>query len=205
MSSLYFKYSSMNAGKSSYLIQANHNYLENNKRTVVYTADIDDRYGVGVITSRTGLRLECKTFSKDMNFIEDIKKESAIDPKPISAILIDECQFLTREQVDQLSDIVDFSDIPVLAFGLRTDAFFNAFSGGARLLEIADNIEEFKSLCRCDKKAITQIRIDNNRVVQRRGDQLCIGGNNMYIPVCRKHFKNPSEILDVIDPWDNTD
>jgi len=199
MASLYFKYSSMNAGKSSHLIQANHNYVENGNRTVVFGASIDDRYGVGVVTSRTGLKLECQMFSHDLNFIDAIEEAIKLDPKPISAILIDEAQFLTREQVDQLGEIVDSKNIPVLAYGLRTDAFFNAFEGSARLLEIADNLEECKSLCHCNRKAITQIRIDENRVVQRGGAQVCIGGNDMYIPVCRKHYKQPSEILDVFE------
>ncbi|MGN5048541.1 thymidine kinase [Aeromonas sp. 23P] len=197
--SLYFKYSSMNAGKSSHLIQANYNYMENGSRTVVFTASIDDRYGVGLITSRTGSKLECQTFSRDLNFIDAIEEELRLDSKPISAILIDEAQFLTREQVDQLAEIVDSKSIPVLTYGLRTDAFLMAFEGSARLLEIADNLEEIKSLCRCNKKAITQIRIDENRVVQRGGEQVCIGGNDMYIPVCRKHYKRPSEILDVFE------
>lgn len=187
----------MNSGKSALLIQNNFNYLENGNETVVYTSSIDDRYGVGAVTSRTGLRLECKTFAKDFNFIEDIEIERS--KKKISCILIDECQFLTREQVDQLGEIVDTMGIPVMCYGLRTDAFFNAFEGSLRLLEIADNLEECKSLCRCNKKAVTQIRIDENRVVQRDGSQICIGGNNRYIPVCRKHYKRPSEILDVTE------
>lgn len=198
MASLHFKYSSMNAGKSSALIQGNHNYGENNNETLVYTSSLDNRYGdLGKITSRTGLSIDSRVYDKNTNMMEKIKNDSV--GKKISCIFIDECQFLTTAQVDQLGDVVDLLDIPVVCYGLRTDSFFNLFEGSSRLLAIADKFEEIKSICKCGKKAITQIRVNEKREVQRTGSQVCIGGNNMYIPVCRKHFKRPSEILDVTE------
>lgn len=198
MASLHFKYSSMNAGKSSALIQGNNNYGENNNETLVYTSSLDNRYGdVGKITSRTGLSIDSRVYDKNTNMMEKIKNDSV--GKKISCIFIDECQFLTTAQVDQLGDVVDLLDIPVVCYGLRTDSFFNLFEGSSRLLAIADKFEEIKSICKCGKKAITQIRVNEKREVQRTGSQVCIGGNNMYIPVCRKHFKRPSEILDVTE------
>lgn len=198
MASLHFKYSSMNAGKSASLIQSNYNYNEYNSETLVYTSAIDNRYGSEAkITSRTGSSLECRSYDKKTNMIEKIKKDCA--GKNIICIFIDECQFLTAAQVDQLGEIVDLMQIPVVCYGLRTDCFFNLFEGSARLLAIADKFEEIKSICKCGRKAITQIRINEKREVQRTGAQVCIGGNDMYIPVCRKHFKRPSQIWDVIE------
>lgn len=198
MASLYFKYASMNAGKSTGLIQSNFNYNENKNNTLVYTSLLDNRDGnIGKITSRTGLSIDCPTYNKETDMFKMINQDAI--GKVIHCIFIDECQFLTSEQVDQLGEVVDLLNIPVLCYGLRTDAFFNLFEGSARLLAIANHLEEIKSICKCGKKAITQIRINEKREVQRSGEQLCIGGNDMYIPVCRKHFKRPSELLDVLD------
>lgn len=185
MASLYFYYSAMNAGKTTSLLQTDHNYIERGMNTVLFTCVIDDRYGQGMIASRIGLQKQAITFDKKFDFFAYMK-----DAKNIACVLIDEAQFLTKEQVDQLGNIVDILNIPVLAYGLRTDFQGNLFEGSSRLLAIADILTELKTVCFCGKKAIMNLRLDKDGKKLTTGTQVEIGGNDRYISVCRKHFKN---------------
>lgn len=184
MAKMYFYFSAMNAGKSTCLLQSSHNYVERGMKTQLFTSSIDDRYGVGLISSRIGINYPANIYDKNFNFFEFMQ-----DKKDTSCVLVDEAQFLTREQVDQLSDIVDLMNIPVLAYGLRTDFQGNPFEGSLRLLAIADVLTEVKTMCFCGAKAIMNARIDENENVVTFGDQVEIGGNDRYISLCRKHFK----------------
>ena len=186
MAKLYFNYSSMNAGKSTMLLQANHNYQERGMSTIIYTSSVDDRYGKKEIVSRIGLKAESNIFSRDTNIYEEVisfNKEKGID-----CVLIDEAQFLSKDQVAQLGQIVDDLDIPVLTFGIRTDFKGNLFEGSEYLLAWADNLKEIKTVCHCGRKATMVLRLDENGNVLETGDQIEIGGNEKYVSICRKHF-----------------
>ena len=190
MASFYFYYSAMNAGKTTSLLQTDHNYHERGMKTVIFNNAIDTRYGQGIIKSRIGLQKNAMTYDKDFDFFCYMK-----DAKNVSCVLIDEAQFLTRKQVDQLGDVVDFLNIPVLAYGLRTDFQGNCFEGSERLLAVADILVELKTVCFCGKKAIMNMRIDEHGNKITEGQQIDIGGNEKYISVCRKHFKTESKII----------
>ena len=186
MAKLYFNYSSMNAGKSTMLLQANHNYQERGMSTIIYTSSVDDRYGKKEIVSRIGLRAESNIFSNNTNIYEeviDLNKSNKVD-----CVLIDEAQFLNKEQVAQLGQIVDTLDIPVLTFGIRTDFKGNLFEGSEYLLAWADNLKEIKTVCHCGRKATMVLRLDENGNVIQEGDQIEVGGNEKYVSICRKHF-----------------
>ena len=186
MAKLYFNYSSMNAGKSTMLLQANHNYQERGMSTIIYTSSVDDRYGKKEIVSRIGLKAESNTFSSDTNIYEEViifDKDKGVD-----CVLIDEAQFLSKDQVAQLGQIVDDLDIPVLTFGIRTDFKGNLFEGSEYLLAWADNLKEIKTVCHCGRKATMVLRLDENGNVLETGDQIEIGGNEKYVSICRKHF-----------------
>ncbi len=189
MASFYFYYAAMNAGKTTSLLQTDHNYHERGMNTVIFTHSVDTRYGKGVVCSRIGLQKNAMAYDRDFDFFCYVK-----GAKDISCVLVDEAQFLTKEQVDQLSDVVDFLDIPVLAYGLRSDFRGNSFEGSQRLLTIADILVELKTVCFCGKKATMNMRIDaeGNKVVD--GNQIDIGGNEKYVSVCRKHFKTEKKI-----------
>lgn len=184
MAKLYFYYSAMNAGKSANLLQSNHNYLSNGMNTALFTPQLDDRFGEGKITSRIGLQANALTFNKDFDFLRHIQQVHS--KEPISCILIDESQFLSRTQVLQLSMVVDHLDIPVLCYGLRTDFKGEPFEGAQYLLAWADIISEIKTICRSSSKAIMNARlnIDGDRVWD--GSQVEIGHN--YISMSRKLF-----------------
>lgn len=184
MASLYFYYSAMNAGKTTSLLQTDYNYYERGMHTALFTCAIDNRYGQGIIASRIGLKKQAITFDKNFDFFCYAK-----DAKHVDCVLIDEAQFLTSAQVDQLGDIVDKLNIPVLTYGLRTDFLGNLFEGSARLLAIADIISELKTVCFCGRKATMNIRVDEQGKKLHSGNQIEIGGNDRYISVCRKHFK----------------
>lgn len=186
MAQLYFYYSAMNAGKSTSLLQSSHNYNERGMQTKIYTAAIDDRYGQGFVASRLGLKAPAALFSKDTNLYNDIQQAQ----QPIDCILIDEAQFLTKQQVKQLTDIVDKLDIPVLAYGLRTDFLGEAFVGSQYLLAWADKLIELKTVCHCGRKANFVVRMDENGQVLVDGEQVEVGGNERYESMCRSHFKN---------------
>ena len=187
MAKLYFNYSSMNAGKSTMLLQANHNYMERGMNPVIYTSNLDSRFGKGEIVSRIGLKSKSNTFDIKTDIYDDIlsfKENNLID-----CVLIDEAQFLTKNQVDQLGRIVDELDIPVLAFGIRTDFQGNLFEGSKYLLAWADNLKEIKTVCHCGRKATMVLRVDDEGSIVSDGSQIEIGGEERYVSVCRKHFK----------------
>ncbi|MBT0585643.1 thymidine kinase [Alteromonas oceanisediminis] len=187
MAQLYFYYSAMNAGKSTSLLQSAYNYKERGMHTLIYTAAFDDRYGIGKVSSRIGLHAEAQLFSDAINLFEDIQQHHA--QQPIDCIFIDESQFLTKAQVRQLIDVVDDLDIPVLAYGLRTDFAGETFDGSHYLLAWADKLFELKTVCHCGRKATFVVRWDEHGNAVRAGAQVEIGGNDRYESMCRKHFK----------------
>ncbi len=156
--------------------------------TLVFSPEIDDRFGVGKISSRIGLQADSIAFSHSVNLFRSIQKEHA--KKTVHCVLVDESQFLTRQQVRQLSDVCDDLDIPVLAYGLRTDFQGNLFEGSQHLMAWADTLNEIKTICHCGRKATMVLRIDGSGKPVREGEQIQIGGNERYVSVCRKHFKD---------------
>lgn len=188
MASLYFYYSSMDSGKSTYLLQSAHNYQSAGKRVLLLAPVVDDRFGKGKITSRIGLQSDAVAIGSTDDLMLQVSREHK--EERISCVMVDEAQFLTREQVWQLSDVVDTLGIPVLCFGLRTDAFGQVFAGSEVLLGIADELSELKSICkRCEKKANMQLRLDGDGLPVKSGSQVQVGGNDRYLSVCRKHYK----------------
>jgi len=187
MSKLYFYYSTMNAGKTTALLQSSYNYQERGMKTLLFTAAIDDRSGVGKIKSRIGLEANANLFGPD----EDLFEITAAETKKekIDCVLLDEAQFLSKDQVSQLTEVTDRLGIPVLAFGLRTDFLGNLFEGSQALLAWADELKELKTICHCGKKATMVVRLDENNQAVREGSQIEIGGNDRYLSMCRKHFK----------------
>ncbi|MEO9655026.1 thymidine kinase [Marinomonas sp.] len=187
MAKLYFYYSAMNAGKSTVLLQSAHNYKERGMRPLLLTAAIDDRFTQGQITSRIGISAQASLFTNDTDIMQTVLLES--QNSELSCILIDEAQFLTKEQVYALSDVVDVLNIPVLAFGIRTDFQGELFAGSQALLALSDKLIELKTVCHCGSKATMVIRLDSDGKPVKEGDQVQIGGNDRYLSVCRKHFK----------------
>lgn len=191
MAKLYFSYSTMNAGKSTVLLQASHNYGERGMKTMLFTAELDNRSKVGNISSRIGLSEKASTFNNDDNIFSSVEKRLKKDK--ISCVFVDEAQFLTEKQVWELSDVVEILNIPVMCFGLRTDFQGKLFEGSSSLLAIADELKEIKTICHCGKKANMVVRVDSNGKVLKEGAQIEIGGNEKYISLCRKHWKNEME------------
>lgn len=187
MAKLYFYYSSMNAGKSTALLQSSYNYKERGMNTLVMAPKLDDRYGAGKVTSRIGIEAEATSFSKDDQLFAIVQSKNS--QQPLHCVLIDEAQFLTRDQVFELSDVTDKLNIPVLAYGLRTDFQGEPFEGSKYLLAWSDNLKEIKAICHCGSKAIMVIRLDGDGNAVTEGTQVEIGGNDRYISMCRKHFK----------------
>lgn len=187
MAQLYFYYSSMNAGKSTALLQSAHNYLEQGMRVLLYTAAIDDRYGVGRIKSRIGLEAEASTFNAETQLYDDIQEQ--ISENKISCVLVDESQFLSAAQVDMLAAVVDQQNIPVLCYGIRTDFQGRLFDGSCRLLAIADKLTELKTVCSCGRKATMVLRLDASGQPVFEGGQVQIGGNSKYVSKCRRHYR----------------
>jgi thymidine kinase len=185
MAKLYFYYSTMNAGKSTALLQASHNYHERGMRTLVYTASVDDRGG-GRVHSRIGISGEARHFRPGSALYAEIAAEHAREP--LSCVLVDEAQFLTRAQVAELGRAVDVLNVPVLCYGLRTDFRGELFEGSATLLAWADNLVELKTICHCGRKATMVVRVGGDGAVEREGAQVEIGGNERYVPLCRRHF-----------------
>ena len=176
----------MNAGKSTMLLQANHNYIERGMNPRIYTSDLDNRFGKGEIVSRIGLKAKSNIFTSKTDIYMDIlnlRKNSIVD-----CVLIDEAQFLTQNQVSQLGKVVDELDIPVLTFGIRTDFQGNLFEGSKYLLAWADNLKEIKTVCHCGRKATMVLRLNAKGEVVSDGTQIEIGGEEKYVSVCRKHF-----------------
>ncbi|MCX7121386.1 MAG: thymidine kinase [Gammaproteobacteria bacterium] len=188
MAKLHFYYSAMNAGKSTTLLQSSYNYNERGMDTLLFTPKIDDRFGVGKITTRIGLQNEAIVVDKTFDIFHFTKKQIANNPN-IKCVLIDEAQFLTKKQIEQLTYITDFLNIPVLTYGIRSDFRGELFEGSSYLLAWADSIIELKTICHCGKKAIMNMRLDKNGDTATEGEQVDIGGNEKYIATCRKHFR----------------
>lgn len=187
MAQMYFYYSAMNAGKSTTLLQSSFNYKERGMNPVIFTAALDDRYGVGKVSSRIGLQADAQLFRPDTDLYQEIEKLNSDEKR--HCILVDESQFLTKEQVYQLTEVVDKLNIPVLCYGLRTDFLGELFEGSKHLLAWADKLIELKTICHCGRKAIMVIRTDEDGNPIAEGDQVAIGGNDRYVSVCRQHYK----------------
>jgi len=187
MAKLYFYYSSMNAGKSTALLQSSYNYKERGMNTLVMAPLLDNRYGSGKVTSRIGIETEATVFERTDNLYEIVV--ALHNDAGLHCVLIDEAQFLTRDQVFQLSDVTDKLNIPVLAYGLRTDFQGEPFEGSKYLLAWSDNLKELKAICHCGGKATMVLRLDADGNAVTEGSQVEIGGNDRYISMCRKHFK----------------
>ena len=185
MAKLYFYYSTMNAGKSTALLQSSHNYRERGMHTLVYTAALDQRGG-GRVHSRIGLSSEARHFAPETRLFEEI--DAAHSLQPVSCVLLDEAQFLTRRQVDDLAMVVDELSVPVLCYGLRTDFRGELFEGSSRLLALADELAELKTICHCGRKATMVVRVGADGRAERDGEQVEIGGNERYVSLCRRHY-----------------
>lgn len=183
MAQLYFYYGAMNAGKSTTLLQASFNYRERGMTTLLWTAAVDDRAGGGRIGSRIGLEAEALVFDPGTDLF------AAVAADPPDCVLVDEAQFLTARQVDQLASVVDRLDVPVLAYGLRTDFRGDLFPGSERLLAIADKLVELKAVCQCGRKAVMNLRVDAAGQALTTGAQTEIGGNDRYVALCRRHWR----------------
>lgn len=187
MAQLYFRYGAMNSGKSIEVLKVAHNYEEQDKAVRIFTSGVDNRDGVGVVSSRAGMRREAIPVLEETNIFEQLKAEE----EKIWCVLIDEAQFLSKDHVLQLTQIADELHIPVMAFGLKNDFMNNLFEGSKYLLLYAEKIEEIKTICwYCSKKAIMNLRISDGTPVYE-GAQIQIGGNESYYPVCRNHYFNP--------------
>jgi len=186
MAKLYFSYSAMNAGKSTALLQVAHNYKERGMEAYLLSAKLDTRYGEGFISSRIGIKLPCDVFTETSDLFEKVsakQKEEAL-----SCVLIDEAHWLTKKQVEELANISDKLHIPIMCYGLRTDFKGELFSGSERLLAIADELREIRTICHCGKKATMVLRLDADGKVLGDGPQTQVGGNESYVSVCRKHW-----------------
>jgi thymidine kinase len=187
MAKLFFNYSTMNAGKSTVLLQASHNYREHGMNTYLLTARVDGRAGAGRIASRIGIAAEADTFSKEDDLSAMIR--ARLDQGPVACVFVDEAQFLSPDQVWQLARVVDDLNLPVLCYGLRVDFRGQLFPGSAGLLAIADEMREVRTICRCGRKATMVIRQDDRGRAITKGDQVQIGGNETYVSLCRRHWR----------------
>ena len=187
MAQLYYRYSTMNAGKSIELIKVAYNYEERGKQVLTLIPAIDDRYGIGVITSRIGIQREAMVVNEDTNILELFMREN--EKHAIDCVLIDECQFLKKHHVQELVEIVDSCGVPVLAYGLKNDVRNELFEGCYYMLIYADKIEEIKTICWCGRKATMVARIVDGQFV-KQGQQIVVGGNDMYVSLCRKHYND---------------
>lgn len=183
MAKLYFRYGAMGSGKSIDLLKVAYNYEERNQKVLLLNSNLDNRVKVGTVSTRIGLQKNALLFDNKTNILEMLKNN--LDN--IACILVDESQFLTAKQVDQLSDIVDNYNIPVICYGLRADFQTKLFTGSKRLLEIADTIEEIKTICQCGSKAIYNVRFDNDKVV-KEGKKIVVG-DSVYKSYCRSCYK----------------
>jgi thymidine kinase len=186
MAKLYFYYASMNAGKSTVLLQTAFNYRERGMEPMLYTAAVHNRSGFGIIDSRIGITASANTYGPGTDIRAQVEEE--LKKRALHCILVDEAQFLSRGQVLQLASICDDLDIPVLTYGLRTDFQANLFEGSAALLALADKLVELKAICECGRKAIMNLRVDAEGRAVASGEQTEIGGNDRYLALCRRHF-----------------
>jgi thymidine kinase len=187
MAKVYFYYSAMNAGKSTVLLQSSYNYRERGMHTILFTPALDTRAGKGKVKSRIGLEANATAFAAGEDLLALTGAEH--ERQHLSCVLVDEAQFLTRAQVYQLTEVADVLGIPVLCYGLRTDFQGNLFEGSERLLAVADNLNEIKTICHCGRKATMNLRVDPSGRAVREGGQIEIGGNERYVAVCRRHHK----------------
>jgi thymidine kinase len=183
MAKLYFRYSAMNAGKSTSLLQVAHNYEENDRQVRLYTSEIDNRYDVGVITSRIGPRRQSVTYNAKTDFEADVADETEL-----SCVLVDEAQFLTPAQVRQLHRVAHVRDLPVICYGIRSDFLGEPFPGAVYLLTLADSLEEIKNICSCGRKATMNVRVDERGKRVTTGEQIAIEGEHRYVVMCGKCF-----------------
>ncbi|MCK8483220.1 thymidine kinase [Aliiroseovarius sp. S2029] len=187
MAKLYFQYSTMNAGKSTLLLQASHNYGERGMQTYLITAQLDNRAGEARIGSRIGIGSEADTFTAGEDLFQKIG--ARLQAGPCACVFIDEAQFLEPDQVWQLARVVDDLGVPVMCYGLRVDFQGNLFPGSAALLALADEMREVRTICHCGKKATMVVRQDGEGNVMTAGDQVQIGGNESYVSLCRRHWR----------------
>lgn len=188
MAKLYFSYSAMNAGKSTTLLQASHNYRERGMQTLLLTAALDNRSGVGKIGSRIGLAEKAETFELGDDLYARIDEDHK--RRNLACILVDEAQFLSEEQVWQLARVADRLGVPVMTFGLRTDFQGKLFPGSAALLAIADVLREIRTICWCGRKATMVVRLDGEGRVLEEGEQVAIGAEESYVSLCRRHWED---------------
>ena len=187
MAKLYFHYSTMNAGKSTVLLAASHNYIERGMPTYLLTARLDDRAGTGRIASRIGIGAEADTFTAADDLFDKLR--ARLDAGPCACVFIDEAQFLTRAQVWQLARAVDDLGVPVMCYGLRVDFLGELFEGSAALLALADEMREVRTICHCGKKATMVVRRGPDGKALREGAQVQVGGNETYVSLCRRHWR----------------
>ena len=193
MAKLHFFYSTMNAGKSTALLQSNHNYKESNLKTLLFVPKSIADKSNGKIVSRIGLEADAIIVNNQYNFYDEVKKKQS---EKISCVFVDEAQFLTKKQVHGLSKIADELNIPVMTYGIRTDFRGELFEGSQELLALADNLKELKTICsECDKKATMVVRLDSNGKILLEGEKILIGGNEIYKTLCRKHFRELTKLI----------
>lgn len=194
MAKLYYRYGAMGSSKTANALMVQYNYMERGQNAILLKPKLDSRDGDRIIASRIGLKAECGYVEEFLesfdttSFKPQDREKNRISAKKCDAIIVDEAQFLSTEQVDQLSDIVDFLDIPVLCYGLRTDFQGHLFEGAKRLMETADVIEEIQTVCWCGRRASFNARVVDGKLI-KSGEQIMLGGNEAYISLCRKHFK----------------
>ena len=193
MAKLHFFYSTMNAGKSTALLQSNHNYKESNLKTLLFVPKSIADKSNGKIVSRIGLQADAIVVNNEYDFYDEISKKKS---EKISCIFVDEAQFLTKNQVHGLGKIADELNIPVMTYGIRTDFQGELFEGSQELLALADNLKELKTICsECDKKATMVVRLDSNGKILLEGEKILIGGNEIYKTLCRKHFRELTKLI----------
>ncbi|MDT0593580.1 thymidine kinase [Glaciecola petra] len=194
MAQLYFYYSAMNAGKSTSLLQSAYNYKERGMQVALFTISLDNRFADGKIASRIGLQSDADLFDQNTDFFATV--HSLHTKEKLSCVFIDEAQFLNKAQVKQCLQIVDQLDIPVLAYGLRTDFKGETFSGSHYLLAWADKLNELKTICHCGRKANFVAKVDENGAITQEGAQVEIGGNEKYVSLCRRHYCELTQFFD---------
>jgi len=193
MAKLHFFYSTMNAGKSTALLQSNHNYKESNLKTLLFVPKSIADKSNGKIVSRIGLQADAIIVNNEYDFYNEISIKQS---EKISCIFVDEAQFLTKKQVHGLGKIADELNIPVMTYGIRTDFRGELFEGSQELLALADNLKELKTICsECDKKATMVVRLDSNGKILLEGEKILIGGNEIYKTLCRKHFRELTKLI----------
>ena len=193
MAKLHFFYSTMNAGKSTSLLQSNHNYKETGLDTLIFLPDETSKLSKGKIVSRIGLSAKAIITKKDFDFYTYVKKNKT---EKLSCVLIDEAQFLSKIQVRQLGKVADLLNIPVMCYGIRTDFQGELFEGSSELLSLADNLIELKTICyNCGRKATMVVRRDESNKIVTEGSKVVVGGNDIYTPVCRKHFRKLTRLI----------